>query len=699
MKEMLGIFNTDRINRHGFRFDVKELESMLRQSWRGSPSFVSHDFHRLAGWTNSLGLHIQSHEVRLLGNFSYPESDEESKVFDLAARSFLNQALGKIETENKEHLKSLVGHCLSADHFFVARECISIIDDDIAARMFPELFPTDETDKRSLIDVRKLKPLAPGIFEYKGLALFAHRYFRRSLSQINNLNDAFLGKFQALIDNPNLEVRIALDPHSVGLPSTYRTPVELQYWWGPGFDDDLTKIPLGVTRHEASERLRAFHGISHIEFWWHCQNGIQSLEGEEVILNRTFGTNFNSGAEADENYGLRYVHSMVDEKTELPYHLDGAIREYDVASYIERLDACIDAAGRNSRYVKLWRVDGPLAIQNWKELICHFYRDNTLAGEYLGGGGEVPTLDVDASPPVDSSRGMIAPPNTSEKFGVHVMLSYHSLPDIPSGPDCLMVGATTIVSEERTWSVLEDSSVDFIKMLRESLSGEIQISERVEWVDYDDMDINFPHLILRGAYAVSNANFAIQRLWDICKVFARQVQHRFVTSNLTVEYEDQAVGISFAGFAADIVDALPQGVPLLPDQTSGFGDWANTIHVSLKGGRSNYAPSQEAMGLMNSSGYFAITRSFLPKSCTVMFNDEGNCYAEFPDSEQYALNMIASGKWKLRPVRIVRKLICNRCMDNYIGCTCKVLLDPSLPGASVENSEVIGFAVTERSAS
>ena len=698
MKKKLGLFNTDRVNRHGFRFSVEALEDSLSQSWRGSPSFISHDFHRLAGWTNSLGLHIHTDEVRLLGNFSFPETDDESALMQAAALNFLHEKVGSVDLSMRLQLKSLLSDHLSDNHSFVARECVSVIDDDIASKMFPELFPSDETDKRSLVDVRQLNAIAPGVFEYKGLALFAHRYFRRSLSQINNLNEAFLVKFLSLVDKPDLDVRIALDPHSIGLPSTYRTPIELQFWWGPGFSDDLTKIPLGITRHGASEIIQAFHGISHMDFLWHRQDGIQTLECEEVLLQRTYGTNFNDGAEQDEKYGFRYVHSMIDENTKLPYHLDGAIREYDVGAYIDRADESIATAGKNSRYVKLWRVDGPLEVNKWKELICHFYRDNTLAGEYLGADDGSRPDELVMPKPVPAV-GTISPPPIAKDFGVHVMLTYHPKNVSDVAADCMLIAPTSVVAKGVRQLVMEDSSVDYIKMLRESLKGEVRLSERIEWICYDDMDINLPHLLLSGLDAVTNVNLALQCMWDLCKEFGDRKENRFITGNFFIEFSDKLVGISVAGFAADIVSTLPRGLPQVPTEASHLGGWAAAVHSGLKTRPSDKVSSPSAARAIQSDGQFVVERAFLPASCSIRFNDAGHCIAEFPETERHALSMVESGEWKLRPVRLIDKLLCNSCMGDYRGCACKTLMDPSSPGVSVESSQVISFAVTERPAS
>lgn len=49
----------------------------------------------------------------------------------------------------------------------------------------------------------------------------------------------------------------------------------------------------------------------------------------------------------------------------------------------------MNKAGRNTKYTKIWRIDNSIKISLWKELISHYYRDNTLIGEYFNGKDDV----------------------------------------------------------------------------------------------------------------------------------------------------------------------------------------------------------------------------------------------------------------------------------------------------------------------
>lgn len=122
-------------------------------------------------------------------------------------------------------------------------------------------------DKDGLVDYRYLRSrypeLRPGIFHdtEKDVMLFAHPYLRRSLSRLNVLNKDLLTRLAALAESePSLTLRLRLDPDIVGYPDA-RTALELEFWRGPKFTDDIGKIPAGVTEHKASDHLKEFEGV------------------------------------------------------------------------------------------------------------------------------------------------------------------------------------------------------------------------------------------------------------------------------------------------------------------------------------------------------------------------------------------------------------------------------------------------------
>ncbi|WP_154617979.1 hypothetical protein [Pseudomonas syringae] len=158
MKRKVIVLNNDCINKYGYRFEVSDLEKALAQQWRaGSPSFISHDYHRPIAWTAPFGLWVTPVETVLMGVVHYIETDVDSELIEILTKNFL---CDKVLNNSGEALKmfpeDLRKHA-SEKGYIVNRECVSIVDPGIAKRVLPNLFETSDLDKRSLVCCLKNK--------------------------------------------------------------------------------------------------------------------------------------------------------------------------------------------------------------------------------------------------------------------------------------------------------------------------------------------------------------------------------------------------------------------------------------------------------------------------------------------------------------------------------------------------------------
>ena len=134
-----------------------------------------------------------------------------------------------------------------------------------------------------------MKQVQPGVFHDhdRDLLLFAHRFFRRSLSHRNKLNAYFLQSFDATArENSDLCVRLRLDPDLVGHPASTRNLIELEHWRGPLYSDDIAAIPNGVAEHKADERTKLYEGVDRTQVWWKAPES-RRVDGQAVDY-RTF---------------------------------------------------------------------------------------------------------------------------------------------------------------------------------------------------------------------------------------------------------------------------------------------------------------------------------------------------------------------------------------------------------------------------
>ncbi|MBI3465049.1 MAG: hypothetical protein HY000_18635 [Planctomycetes bacterium] len=90
MLQQLAVFNSDQVNAYGIKMPVGTLASALEQGWLlGQPLFLSHDRHRLEGWTRALGIHLEPGLARLTGLSCIPETEAEAEELKKLVYHFL----------------------------------------------------------------------------------------------------------------------------------------------------------------------------------------------------------------------------------------------------------------------------------------------------------------------------------------------------------------------------------------------------------------------------------------------------------------------------------------------------------------------------------------------------------------------------------------------------------------------------------
>lgn len=294
--------------------------------------------------------------------------------------------------------------------------------------------------------------------------IFAHRFFRRSLSHRNKFNEYFLSSFDKTVaKNSHLVPRLRLDPDIIGHPETVTNLLELEYWWGPHFNDDISLIPNGVTEHKASERTRYFEGIDRTQIWWKSpetrlnssiEDRYRTFEIEELIEN-------SSGGLPDEQYGCRYAHAEYSIGTSSITHFDGAIRAYPQDEYLDRIDLAIDQAGKHSDYTKLFRFDGCMTVDLWKHLLCDYFKGNPLIPEYLGAAQD--DIEIEPEDTIDKDVLKIDTKESKSESELDVFISLtHS---VSINESCIEPSAI-VLPDERFLQTIETGGGAIDKFIR-----------------------------------------------------------------------------------------------------------------------------------------------------------------------------------------------------------------------------------------
>ena len=374
-----GIAMSDGINRKNHYIGLPAILNAYEDSWRyGVPSNLNHDSTKFIGWTFFTGIYMEPGKAYALNSMNVPQSDAEKRAMEKMNVCYMYKTAYLDKKDKFEQLKEMLGNNLSDDAKPALISSVAYEDKDIVLRQFPDI---RENMHKGLIDIRLLEPILPGIYKKGKYLLYAHRYFRRNCAIVNALNDSFLELFDEL-KNSDLKVQIALDLDLIGLQGTEKRELEYQYWWGPEFDDNLSKIPYGVTHYNNECYDNIFSNIVSTECGWYEQDQKQTFECEEI------NDRENIRIDGEAYYGCRFIHSMLNPESNLPYHLDGAIRAYSDEKMLHRMEIPLNECERDTVYTKLWRIDGDMPVVLWKKLITHYYRDNMLVGEYLGGHDE-----------------------------------------------------------------------------------------------------------------------------------------------------------------------------------------------------------------------------------------------------------------------------------------------------------------------
>lgn len=686
MDMTIGVFNSDRINRYNMVFPLATLVAALEQRWAtGTPNYLGHDRHRLIGWSRPLGIHLQGGLARLTGLCMLSETRDDQKLLALRAQQFTEMITEAHVGPHVAELQRRLGDRLTPSHGWIEAGCAAVVDPGLAVGMFPEIFA--RRDKDGLVPLSELQELTPGVFEKDGLLIFAHRYFRRALSRHNTLNTPFLKRFSDL--PAALNPRIALDEDMIGLASTLAPTVELEYWWGPKFTDDLSSLQEGITLHQATDDERILHGLLRTEFWWYRQDDRRTFEAEEL-------PNVPSGGLEATAFGCRFVHSMLDGQS-TPTHMDGAVRLYAEEAMISRIDCNIYEAGRRAGYHKLWRIDGELSVETWKALLSDYFRDNHLVGEYLGAPAPLSDEVATASAAVSDPLAPFVPYNLSPNDGVHVHVSFHDPLQTESGRSIRVLDSLTNLKD--TLSFIDSGAVELIKLLRRN--GEsIIVPPNTERVLFTDMMLQIPLIAHTGPDAVVLAGRTLTAVAKLCERLNARGDDRLMSFTLAIDYGDREVWFSVAGHVADLQQWFAAGIPNLPSTTADIVTWLDSVYTLLNRLFPGDHDSAVLHQLLQPSGMLVFTRRFLDPAVYSFVPDEKKSAIFIqmrlpPDSDEAA--MLQSGRLQVASAHVIRRSSCTLCGKPYWDCPCCKFLDDGV-GQIIEEAPVVGAYWTNRKA-
>lgn len=687
MKTYTGVAITDGLNRKNHFLPTESLINAYEDAWRfGVPTNVGHDSTKFIGWTQLSGMYFEPGKSYVTNRLLLPETDEDKKLLQTYSAAY---HIEKYVKERKADYDSLLAKlkelAIDTDLRIAPLEsAVAYEGKDIVLKACPSV---KVNEKDGLVPLSAMKNVLPGVFEIDGFLVFASRLFRRSGSLLNNLNEDFLSRYQKLPSE--LNPRISLDLDLIGLPGTARQEFEYQYWWGPKFDDDLSKIPSGVSRFGNEKYDKIFANISATEFFWHSQDDRKTFECEEINANPEI-------VDGEEKYRCRYVHSMMDAGMENVVHLDGAVRTYSDEKMLERMDTDISKAGHHTDYKKLWRIDGAIPVSQWKELITHYFRDNMLIGEYFHGEDEkfrqIVLEDKKKAPEIVPAKNYI-PVDMHSGDGLRLFFNLGerrklSLYDVSTTPiECMSLDNGDIFVP-----VIEAETITVLKYLqRQGLNVRMPYSKRIA---HEDMVFNFP--IFR-CNTLEIGELLLRSMKKFCEIWSSDKDDRLISFTFTMPCGEEFIAkISIAGHVDD-VNVVFDKMSSRYDDLSDIKKWLLSFHETntkvAEGSKSKIAVDE----ILNTANYcLNFRRSFVPPSYIKDYYMKGNSVIAELVAQKDIVDEIYKLHLGIAPAFEVKKTICSKCGKDYFSCKDVKFIDDVFD--SPEDIEYCGTFWTNRHA-
>lgn len=687
MFSRLGVLSSDALNRDGYVIAFETLEQMIaKNALTGLPQLIDHDFHRPLGWIMPYGILIEPKISKTVGKFYFCDTDEDRENIHPKIQSYWQRHNYEACKPYVDDFKRLLQSEFSDKGRFYEKGAVAYHLNDIVTKVYPKLF--SNTDKSGLIYLQDILDdfdyAGSGIFKDKKseLCIFCHQFFNRSLSLFNNFNTYFIDEFILLNSRTDINLRIAIDPNLIGLSKTMKGFLELDYWWGPKFDDDISNLPDQVTRYECNDEQKMFSNVTGTEFWWKSDGNEKSLEIEEIRERPSFGV----GADA---YGCRYIHSIYDKQKEEFMHFDGAVRMYTEEQILERWDVNINKAGKNTDYTKLFRIDGKLGLDDWKKLCILYYKGNPLLFEYFGAKEEYDKLKnstIEQAPDAD-----FLPNKITSEDGIRIFVSYfqksgdyHSFERKAINPDIIQFRNGEIIN------ILEYDIIELEKFLKRK-GGVLKYPDEVQFVKPFDFYTNYP-IIIHGSN--NTEQLVSDTLISYRSIFEIQNKKLNKTLSMTIGWEmaDFEVRFSIFGKSSEITKWLNVNEQI-PIEYASFKDW---LVKQRKWICENYEyKERDFMHLVKDDGMFYMKRTTITPEIISFPNEEDHNYYEIDvRGDKSLIKLLDENAVYPSQLGLIQKITCTKTGENYLTSYTSKYLDDDVAMA-IEKIDVIGFFWTD----
>jgi hypothetical protein len=669
VKSQIAAIMSDSVNRKSMRMDTGALYDSMKDSFDvGMPQLISHDRHRPAGWVVPAAVYLEPGLTRVLAHVIEPETDEDYSQIKQRWKKYIASTIHDVPQESITRLNEFLGsNVLTGSEIPWDSGAHALRGAGLAQRAFPEIF--EQMDKDGLVPFTALKMIRPGIFKIGDLCVFAHHFMRRSESPVNHFNEELLGTLHQMAHDSSVNVRVRLDPDMVGLADTAAHTMELDYWYGPKFNEDLSSLQTGVTAHTADESQRYFHKISRTEFWW--QRRIKETSAE-LILEAEELRDSESGVDRTKLH-CRYVHSVIDATTNRIEHLDGSIRAYTPEEMITRLDVDLKRAGRQTEYTKLWRVDGTIQIGRWKSVIHNHFRDNALVSEYFGSQKSKAAIHEELGKtdvfPQSLNFDKRVPWLCDDARSFRVLVTHQPgiLEHIPEEPVAFPYAWAR--SEKADYALFDLQALELVKILGRD-GRRLTFEPNARFMVFDDNYLQMPIVMHRTREALDQTIKAYREL--VSKVKGEDPDSPLLL-NLSLALPEYTLSVSIFGRCTEVLDWLNRDQPFPP--TESVADWVRDAAEAI-------APFGEgvdtALEYVHPESLSLYPRRKMAPQPGVSRQD-GEAMTSRPIESRDRSTEVEEPGLETRQAFKVASATCSNCGGNYLACPCSVICGDAAP--------------------
>ena len=235
-------------------------------------------------------------------------------------------------------------------------------------------------DENGLLLLNDDFELFEGGIKYGEYLLHYHQFFRKGFFANPNLDFISAFKKFRLKTKENNKFRIAIDHRRIMKFADYQGFAEHDIWFGPKFAiealDDISKIGLAVIYRSQPSPFEITNSLVKTEFLWKSNEGekIKTLEIEETGSIKYLYDNWHIN---------RYIHTERDTANQTFRQLDGAVKLYEPSNYQNRIAEKMPNQIKSKHYIKLFRIEGHINLENWLSLLSMFYTGNEMVIEYF----------------------------------------------------------------------------------------------------------------------------------------------------------------------------------------------------------------------------------------------------------------------------------------------------------------------------